>query len=126
MAGGYHHLRSTTVPRRRLSSATTAAAVCAAALALTSCAAPGYSPTKIESELVKAGTTPEQARCVADKLPKTFDLNQLGSHSAPSAIRPTPQPSDPPGMKYESEDEKAVAIVKSCGIKLPLNPILPS
>jgi hypothetical protein len=93
---------------------------------LAGCAAPGYNPTRIESELVKAGTTPQQARCVADRLRTTFDLNQLGSHSAPSAIRPKPDPKDPPGTKYESEDEKAVDIIKGCGIKLPLDPIRPS
>jgi hypothetical protein len=93
---------------------------------LVGCAAPGYNPTRIESELVKAGTTPEQARCVARALPNQFDLNQLGSHSAPSAMRPKPTPTDPPGTKYQSEDEKAVDVIKGCGIKLALNPIPPS
>jgi hypothetical protein len=114
------------VRRPRLSSAISGAAVGAAALVLASCAAPGYNPSRIQSELVKAGTTPSEARCVTDRLRVQFDLNQLGSHSAPSALRGTPKPGDPPGTDYRSEDEKAVAIIKGCGIKLPLDPILPS
>jgi hypothetical protein len=126
--GGHQHLRSTAVRRHPPSSAKglwSAAGCLAALVVLGGCAAPGYNPTRIESELVKAGTTPKQASCVADQLRATFDLNQLGSHSAPSAIRPTPKPGDPPGTKYESEDEKAVDVIKGCGIKLPLDPILP-
>jgi hypothetical protein len=127
--GGCQHLVSTAVRRHLLSRAKglSGAAGCLAALVvLVGCAAPGYNPTRIESELVRAGTTPKQARCVADQLPDTFDLNQLGSHSAPSAIRPKPQPDDPPGTKYESEYEKAVDVIKDCGIKLQLDPIRPS
>jgi hypothetical protein len=56
------------------------AVLAVAAIALAACATPGYSPKRIESELVQAGATPAQARCVADALPDSIDLNALGSH----------------------------------------------
>lgn len=87
---------------------------CAAAtLALAGCATPGYSPSRIQSELVQAGATPKQAQCVTDKLSDTFDLTQLGSHSEPSK-----------GTKKGDVDEFATtrAILRTCGVKLPLQP----
>jgi hypothetical protein len=109
------------VRRRRLSTAISGAVGCAAALALASCAAPGYNPTRIESELVKAGTTPQQAQCVAGDLPNTFDLNQLGSHSAPNvSAPPTTAGQTKPN---ENEYELARDVLKKCGVTLPLNPI---
>ncbi len=93
-----------------------------AALAFAGCATPGYNPTRIQSELVKAGTTPQQAECVTAGLSGKFDTNQLGSHSAPSAIPPKPKNGDPPGTKYESEVQKARNILKQCKVTLPLIP----
>jgi len=49
------------------------------------CAQPGYSASKLERELEQAGATPAQAHCVTSKLEDTFDVNQLASHSEPSA-----------------------------------------
>jgi hypothetical protein len=116
---GRHRVRSTAVRRRRI----LGVAGLAGAFVLAGCAAPGYNPSRIESELIRAGTTPAQAACVTKGLTDTFDRTQLGSHSAPSANRPQPKPSDPPGTDYRSEYEKTRAILQSCGVKLPLLPL---
>jgi len=78
----------------------------AAAFALCGCAAPGYNPSGLEAELVRAGTTPAQAQCVTRGLTDTFAENELGSHSAPS----------------ERELAKTRDILAKCGVKLPLQP----
>jgi hypothetical protein len=85
----------------------------ASALALAGCATPGFSPNRIQAELIRAGATPKQAECVTDGLADTFDLTQLGSHSEPSK-----------GTKKGDTDEFAEtrAILKKCGLKLPLQP----
>ena len=57
----------------------------AGALALSGCATPGYNESRLQSQLVHAGTTVEQARCVTQGLTDKFDQNQLGSHSSPTA-----------------------------------------
>jgi hypothetical protein len=75
-------------------------------LAIAGCAAPGFNETKLQSELVHAGTTLDQARCVTKGLTDTFDENQLGSHSAPTA----------------KELTKTRAILSKCQIKIPLQP----
>ncbi len=95
----------------------------AGALALCGCATPGYNPSRLQSELVKAGATPQQAECVTDGMSAKFDENQLGSHSAPSALPPTRKASDPPGTRYENEFELTRDILKKCKITLPLNPL---
>ena len=81
-----------------------------ALLALAGCATPGYNVSRIESELVQAGATPEQARCVTRALSDTYDANQLGSHSSPR--------SDP----YEDEYQTTRDILKRCNVTLPLQP----
>lgn len=53
---------------------------------LSGCATPGFNPGRIQSELVRAGVTPAQAKCVTDGLADKFDLKELGSHSPPNAI----------------------------------------
>ena len=77
-----------------------------AALVLVGCAAPGYNPTGLEAELVRAGATPAQAQCVTRGLTGTFDENELGSHSAPS----------------QNELAKTRGIFSKCDLKLPLQP----
>jgi hypothetical protein len=77
------------------------------ALAMAGCAAPGFDASKLQSELVHAGATVDQARCVTQGLTDTFDENQLGSHSAPTA----------------QELTKTRAILSKCQIKLPLQPL---
>jgi hypothetical protein len=74
-------------------------------VALAGCATPGYSPSRIEAELVRAGATPQQARCVTNKFER-FDLNYLGSHSEPSP----------------DEIDEARVILKQCNVTLPLQP----
>ena len=84
---------------------------CAAiALALAGCATPGYSPGRIQSELVKAGATSKQAQCVTDGLSAKFDENQLGSHSEPHSD----------GKVDEFKETRL--ILQKCGLKLPLQP----
>jgi hypothetical protein len=78
----------------------------AGALALSGCATPGYDESRIQSELVHAGTTVEQARCVTKGLTDTYDGSQLGSHSAP----------------LEEEYRKTRAILSKCKVTLPLQP----
>jgi hypothetical protein len=76
------------------------------AVALAGCATPGYNASRLQSELVRAGTTLEQARCVTNGLTDKFDENQLGSHSAPTS----------------GEDATTRAILATCKVKLPLQP----
>ena len=75
------------------------------AVALGACAQPGYSATKLQRELVKAGVSPQQAQCVTARFDQHFDLNSLGSHSDPA-----------PG-----DDQLATELLKQCGVK-NLNP----
>ena len=79
---------------------TTLVACALAAFVVAGCAQPGYSATKLERELEKAGARPEQAHCVTSKLEDTFDVNQLASHSEPSS----------------HESELTRAILQKCGI----------
>jgi hypothetical protein len=98
--------------------------VCVAAVgALAGCATPGYNPPRLQSQLEHAGASAEQAQCVTENLSAKFDESQLGSHSAPSLLRPAPKPSDPPGTKYENEYELTRDILKKCKVTLPLNPL---
>ena len=94
----------------------------ALAFLLAGCATPGYNPTRVQSELVKAGTTPGQAACVTDGLSRTFDLNQLGSHSDPSAVHPTQKQKDGSVKVLPNEFELTRSILQKCGVKLPLQP----
>jgi hypothetical protein len=80
---------------------------CAAVVAVAGCATPGYNPSRIESELVRAGATREQARCVTESLTNTYDENQLGSHSEPGP----------------AELQKTRDILKACKVTLPLQPL---
>ncbi|HEV7524643.1 MAG TPA: hypothetical protein VGP92_06735 [Acidimicrobiia bacterium] len=83
-----------------------------AALSFAACATPGYSPSRIETELVQAGATSEQAKCVTTGLTDKIDRTELSSHSAPLANV------DP------SKDEFAITrqILKKCRVNLPLLP----
>lgn len=87
------------------------------------CATPGYNPSRLQSQLEHAGTTPAQAQCVIRRLDETFDRSQLGSHSAPSLLRRVKKPTDPPGTKYENEYEQTRGILQECKVTLPLNPL---
>ncbi len=78
----------------------------AGALALAGCATPGFDASRLQSQLVHAGTTVDQARCVTKGLTDTFDESQLGSHSAPT----------------EDELTTTRAILSKCEVKLPLQP----
>lgn len=78
----------------------------AGALALAGCATPGYNASRLQSQLVRAGTTLTQARCVTNALTNTFDENQLGSHSAPTG----------------NEIAQTRTILATCKVKLPLRP----
>jgi hypothetical protein len=94
-----------------------------AAALLSGCATPGYNPPRLQSQLEHAGATSAQAQCVTRGLRDTFDQSQLGSHSAPSLLRPVKKPTDPPGKKYENEYELTRDILKQCKVTLPLNPL---
>jgi hypothetical protein len=94
-----------------------------AAAFLSGCATPGYNPPRLQSQLEHAGATPTQARCVTEGLSAKFDQNQLGSHSAPSLLRPVKKATDPPGTEYENEYELTRDILKRCKVTLPLNPL---
>ena len=76
------------------------------ALAIAGCAAPGFDASKLQSELVHAGATVDQARCVTQGLTDTFDENQLGSHSTPT----------------QKELATTRTIFAKCDLKLPLQP----
>ena len=78
------------------------------ALALGACAQPGYSASKLQRELVRAGVSEEQAKCVTAKFEEHFDLNSLASHSDPA-----------PG-----DDQLATQLLRECGVK-NLNPPSP-
>ena len=71
------------------------------AIALAACAQPGYDPSRIQRELRQAGVSADKARCVTDRFESEFpDLNQLGSHSQPTA----------------DEHARADAILQACGV----------
>jgi hypothetical protein len=78
-----------------------------AVVVLAGCATPGYNPSRIESELVRAGATRQQARCVTQGLTDTYDERQLGSHSEPSP----------------AEVDKVRLILKRCDVTLPTQPL---
>jgi hypothetical protein len=80
---------------------------CVAVVALAGCATPGYNPSRIESELVRAGATREQARCVTQALTNKYDETQLGSHSEPGA----------------DEVDYTRLILKRCDVTLPVQPL---
>jgi hypothetical protein len=61
-------------------------AVVVSACALGACAQPGFNAQKLERQLVQAGATPDQARCVTTSMENKFDLNELASHTEPSAL----------------------------------------
>jgi hypothetical protein len=75
----------------------------AGAVALGACAQSGYDATKLQSQLEHAGVSAAQARCVTDKMENTFDVNQLASHSEPTA----------------QEEATTRAVLRACGVTLP-------
>lgn len=75
----------------------------AAVVAGSACASSGYDAGKLQSELRRAGLTSTQAECVTNAMENTFDVNQLASHSDPTA----------------QEDAETRAILAKCGVKLP-------
>jgi hypothetical protein len=77
-----------------------------AVVVLAGCATPGYSPSRIESELVRAGATEEQARCVTQGLSDKYDETQLGSHSVPK----------------QDEVDYTRLLLRRCKVTLPLQP----
>lgn len=79
----------------------------AGALALAGCATPGFNASRLQSQLVHAGTTVDQARCVTKGLTDAFDESQLGSHSAPTA----------------DELTTTRTILSRCQVKVPLQPL---
>ena len=113
---------------------------------LAGCATPGYNPGRIQSELVRAGASPAQARCVTDNMGDTFDQKELGSHSPPNAITsPSSTSSSAPGSTSTTSTSVAPAgssatssttipqqideykvtrgILKKCGVTLPVDPL---
>jgi hypothetical protein len=58
--------------------------VVALAASLSACAQPGYSARKLERQLVSAGLSDAEARCVTRTLENTYDEGQLGSRSEPT------------------------------------------
>ena len=75
-------------------------------VALSGCAQSGYDPGKLGAELERAGLSPTQARCVTDRMSAKFDLNQLASHSEPTA----------------QEEATTRALIEQCGVTLPPPP----
>jgi hypothetical protein len=78
-------------------------AVAVAAVALAACAQPGYSASKLQRELRRAGVSPQQAQCVTDAMENTFDPLKLGSHAEPSA----------------DDLARVRALLNKCGVKTP-------
>jgi hypothetical protein len=72
-------------------------------VAIAGCAQSGYDASKLQRELRQAGVTPAQAACVTDAFENDFDINQLASHSDPTA---------------DQEAETRATLAK-CGVKLP-------
>ena len=64
---------------------------------------PGYSATKVQRELVRAGLTARQASCVTDRLEDKFDVRELGSYSDPT----------------QEEINTSAAVVASCKKAFP-------
>jgi len=79
-------VRSVAMASRAVSGLRVSAAVLVSAVALGACAQPGFNAQKLERQLVRAGATPEEARCVTTSMENKFDLNELASHSEPSAL----------------------------------------
>ena len=77
--------------------------VAIAVVAAGACASSGYDAGKLQSELRKAGLTATQAACVTNAMEDNFDVNQLASHSDPTA----------------QEDAETRSILAKCGVKLP-------
>jgi hypothetical protein len=67
------------------------------------CASSGYDAGKLQSELRRAGLTQTEATCVTDAMENNFDVNQLASHSDPTA----------------DQDATMRDILAKCGVKLP-------
>ncbi len=65
--------------------ATAAVLACVGALVVSACAQSGYDAQKLQTELVRAGATVEQARCVTNRMENTFDLHELGTHGEPTS-----------------------------------------
>jgi hypothetical protein len=80
------------------------APLCAGALLLSACAQSGYSASKLQRELQRAGLTAAQATCVTTELENSIDPNKLGSYSDPN---PT-------------EVNEARAALKKCDVKQTL------
>jgi hypothetical protein len=76
------------------------------ALVLAGCASPGYDESHLQSQLVRAGATADEARCVTRGLTDKYAVSQLGSHSEPS----------------EKEFAYTRGLLAKCGVKLPLQP----
>jgi hypothetical protein len=96
-----HGVRSAAVRWRR----TVAGVGCVVvAFVVAGCATPGYDESRLQSELVHAGTTVPQAQCVTKGLTDKYAVSQLGSHSEPTA----------------EELAFTRSLLSKCGIKLRL------
>jgi len=73
----------------------------ATSAALGGCAQSGYDTQRLERELQRAGVSPAQAQCVTSGLERTFDVQQLASHSDPT----------------ERERQRARELLAQCGVK---------
>ncbi|HTL85949.1 MAG TPA: hypothetical protein VL856_12250 [Acidimicrobiia bacterium] len=79
------------------------ASVILGALVLASCASTGYDPSRVQSELRRAGLTDVQARCVTNAMEKAFDPRELSVYSDPNA----------------QELATTRGLVTKCGVSLP-------
>jgi hypothetical protein len=75
----------------------------ATSVMLGGCAQSGYDTRRLERELERAGVPAAQAQCVTAGLERTFDVQQLGSHSEPT----------------ERERQRTRELLAQCGVNRP-------
>jgi hypothetical protein len=78
-------------------------ALATASPVLGGCAQSGYDTRRLERELERAGIPTTQAQCVTAGLERTFDVQQLGSHSDPT----------------ERERQRTRDVLAQCGVNKP-------
>ena len=78
-------------------------ALATASPVLGGCAQSGYDTRRLERELERAGIPTTQAQCVTAGLERTFDVQQLGSHSDPT----------------ERERQRTRDVLTQCGVNKP-------
>ncbi len=67
------------------------------------CAQSGYDTGKLEREMERAGVPAARAQCVTAGLERTFDVQQLGSHSDPT----------------QRERQRTRDVLAQCGVNKP-------